>query len=281
VLFGQARLVWTGDDEELRKALTTVMRSQEGVVTFDNIPKGTTLRSAVLAKLLTDRTWGDRLLGGNVLAKFTNDRLWTCTGNNLRVGGDMGQRTVLISIDPDMPHPERRSGFAVPDLESCIEEHAWQKAILLAVLVLVADWAAAGCPQPADMVPMRQFSGWARACGGFLAHHGIDGFLGNAGEVEDRDEDDADWGALFARWQAVLGPRYVTSAQVHASAGDERWEGFFPVGRGGEALSVKSLGKRLAGEKGQYHGGLVLRGKQDRTRMWWWWLESVQADLGR
>jgi hypothetical protein len=55
-----------------------------------------------VSKLLTDRTWGDRLLGGNVLAKFANDRLWTGTGNNLRVGGDMATRAVLVSIDPAM-----------------------------------------------------------------------------------------------------------------------------------------------------------------------------------
>src|SRR5258708_4998601 len=100
VLYGQVKLIWTGDDEETRKALTTIMASQEAVIAFDNIPEGTVIRSAVLAKLLTDRTWGDRMLGGNVLGKFANDRLWTATGNNLRIGGDMRTRSVLIGLDP-------------------------------------------------------------------------------------------------------------------------------------------------------------------------------------
>ena len=110
-LFGQAKIIWTDDEEELRKQLTTVMRSQEGVITFDNLPEGTVIRSGVLAKLLTDRTWGDRLLGGNVLAKFANDRLWCATGNNIRLGGDMRSRSVLVGLDARMPHPERRTGF--------------------------------------------------------------------------------------------------------------------------------------------------------------------------
>ena len=125
---------------------------------------------------------------------------------------------------------------------------------------------------------MRQFTAWAKACGGFLAYHGIGDFLGNAAELEDMDEDDSDWGALFARWETVLGSQPVTSARVHESSFDPRWEGYFPEGKGGAALSVKSLGRRLAGEKDNYHSRLVLRGKQDRTRMWWWWLESAQAD---
>jgi hypothetical protein len=174
VLFGQVKLVWTGDDEELRKVLTTVMRGQEGVIAFDNIPEGTTIRSAVLSKLLTDRTWGDRLLGGNALAKFANDRLWTGSGNNLRIGGDMATRAVLIAIDPKMPHPERRSGFTIGDLEGWIEEPGNQRHLLEALLVLVADWAAAGCPE-AEVVPMRQFTKWARVTGGFLARHGVSG----------------------------------------------------------------------------------------------------------
>jgi hypothetical protein len=275
-LCGLVKFTWTDDDEELRKQLTTVMAAdQAGVVVFDNLPKGTVIRSAVLAKLLTDRTWGDRLLGGNALGKFANDRLWVATGNNLRVGGDMGTRTVLAALDPGMPHPERRSGFVIPDLESWIEEPANQRALLIAVLVLVADWAAAGCPDAA-VVPMRQFTRWARAVGGFLAHHGVSGFLANAAELADMDDDDGDWAALFSRWPAVLGSQPVTSAMVAATEADARWDGYFPTGRGGAALPAKSLGKRLSGERGRYHGGWVLRGQQDRTRLWWWWLESAE-----
>lgn len=146
-LFGQVKLVWTGNDEELRKALTTVMLGQEGVITFDNVPVGGTVRSAVLANLLTGKTWGDRLLGGNALGKFANDRLWTINGNNLSFGGDIRTRTVLISIDPKVARPEQRTGFAIPDLESWIEQPASQEALLYALLVLVADWGAAGCPR--------------------------------------------------------------------------------------------------------------------------------------
>ena len=279
-LFGQAKIIWTDDDEELRKQLTTVMRSQEGVITFDNLPPGTAIRSGVLAKLLTDRTWGDRLLGGNVLAKFANDRLWSATGNNIRLGGDMRSRSVLTGLDPAMPYPERRTGFVIRDLESWISGAGNQRDLMIALLVLVADWAAAGCPE-ADVVPMRQFTTWARTAGGFLARH-TDGwlpgwaFLANAGAVEEADDDDADWAQFLARWTGILGPAAVSSEQVLATGWDNRWGGTFPTGKGGAGLSVKALGKRLGGVKGGYHGEFVLRGWQDRTRLWWWWIEQFQ-----
>jgi hypothetical protein len=278
VLFGQVNMPWTGSEDELRKTLTSIMRGQEGVISFDNIPTGTVLRSATLSKLLTDRTWGDRLLGGNVLAKFANDRLWAATGNNLRAGGDMASRMVLISIDPRMEHPERRSGFVITDLEGWLELPDSRRKLLDAVCVLVADWAAAGRPE-ADVTPMRQFTRWARACGGLLEHHGVPGFLENTAEVEEMDDDSGDWSAVLLRWQAIFGRAAVSSSQVMERSYDPRWEGYFPTGRGGDPLGSKGLGRRLAGERNHPHGGLVLRGWQDRTRLWWWWVEAAGAEF--
>ena len=275
VLFGQVMMPWTDDEAELRKILTTVMQDQAGVICFDNIPEGTVIRSATLSKLLTDRTWGDRLLGGNVLARFANDRLWTGTGNNIRLGGDMRSRTVLIRIDPGMAHPERRKGFRIPDLESWIEDPANQSDLLMALLVLVADWAAAGCAD-AEVTPMRQFTRWARAAGGLLEHHGVSGLLGNTDELDDLDDDDADWTQFLACWQQIFGSNWVTSAQLTEQSYDPRWASTFPAGKGGELLGAKSLGRRLTGQKDRHHGMRVLRGtRDDHAKIWWWRAEST------
>jgi hypothetical protein len=42
-------------------------------------------------------------------------------------------------------------------------------------------------PAVAHRSSVHQFTRWARAAGGFLAHHGVSGFLANAGELEDAD----------------------------------------------------------------------------------------------
>ena len=272
VLFGLGKYIWTDDEAELRKQLTSVLADQSGVICFDNVPKGTVIRSAVLSKLLTDRTWGDRLLGGNVLAKFANDRLWAVTGNNLRIGGDNRTRTVLVALDAG-PHPERRTGFALPDLESWIEQPGNQRDLMFAVLVLVADWAAAGCPL-ADVVPMRQFTRWSQAAGGFCAWHGVTGFGTNAGELEVMDDDNSDWTSFLARWAGMHGRVSVTSAQLCDSQHDQRWGGTFPTGKGGMAMTSKGLGRRLAGERGTWHGRYVLRSWSGHESTQWWWVEE-------
>ena len=274
LLYGQLQLVWTGDDAELRKALTAVLMDQGGVVSFDNVPEGAVIRSPVLAELLTSRVWGDRLLGGNVLAKLANDRVWAATGNNLRLGGDLGTRSVPIRIDARMPHPEQRSGFAIPSLDTWIEEPPSQQNLECAIRVLLTSWAAAGCPA-AEVVPMRQFTAWARAVGGLLAHHGVDGFLANAAENEAMDDDNADWAQFLACWSAIFGGAWKSSAAVHREGWRDDWGGSFPARRDG-GLSVKSLGRLLAAQKDRYHGWYRLEGRQDlHTGMWWWRVQRV------
>ena len=87
--------------------------------------------------------------------------------------------------------------------------------------------------------------------------------------------DSADWTTFLVGWRAVLGEDWVTSQQVADTAWDKRWSGTFPAGKDGAALSVKSLGRRLAGQKGRYHGTFVLRGSRDsHTKLWWWRAET-------
>jgi hypothetical protein len=57
MLSGQRVLTWTDSEEELRKAITTVLGDQAGVIVFDNLPEGSVIDSAVLARLVTERTW--------------------------------------------------------------------------------------------------------------------------------------------------------------------------------------------------------------------------------
>ena len=164
MLYGQRVLTWTHSDEELRKAITSVLADPVGTIIFDNLAEGTVIDSPVLARLITDRTWADRLLGGNKTAAFANDRVWTATGNNLRLGGDMRTRSVLVGLNPDMPRPEERTGFQIPDLDQWILVPANQRQVLWHLLVLVADWTRNGAPRRSGLT-MRQFTPWAEAVG--------------------------------------------------------------------------------------------------------------------
>src|ERR1700677_36851 len=279
MLYGQRVLTWPGsDDAELRKAITSVLADPVGAIIFDNIAEGTVIDSPVLARLITDRTWADRLLGGNKIGAFANDRVWTATGNNLRLGGDMRTRSVLVGLNPDMPRPEERTGFKIPDLDQWILESANQRAVLWHLLVLVADWIRHGAPRR-EGVTMRQFTSWAAAVGGFLAHHGVEGFLANAETVREIDDEEAEWTAFFARGGKIYGDQWVTSNDLRKSANitvdslgtHDQWDGLFRTDNRGQPVSVKSLGKMLTSQSSRYRGSYVLEARKephDKIKQW-------------
>jgi hypothetical protein len=281
LIYGQRIMPWTDNDEELRKAITSVLADQAGVVVFDNLAEGSVVDSPILALLLTVPTWSDRLLGRNKAVVVPNDRLWLATGNNLQVGGDMASRTVLVRLDPNCPSPETRTGFALPKLDEWITNPGNQATLLHHLLVLVADWVAAGAPRDRSRV-MRQFSAWAEALGGFLDHHQIAGFLGNVSDVKAADEGESLWGAFLRQWRVLnpdqpTGVPKLTAAEIRASAepvipgGPEPWEGTFPTTRAGRLPSSIALGRMLNGQKGRWRGDYVLRAElndDNRSRYW-------------
>jgi hypothetical protein len=277
MLYGQRVLTWTDSEEELRKSITSVLADQVGAVVFDNLPEGSVIDSAVLARLVTERTWADRRLGSNATAAYPNDRLWLATGNNLAVGGDMASRTVLVRLDPDMPAPELRTGFAIPSLDTWILDPANQRTVLWHLLILVTDWTAHGAPNSVGPA-MRQFTPWARALGGFLDHHRIPGFLGNAAEVTEIDADADTWGAFLAKWHDLHADRRLSANELRADAEPDsfgigtpidKWDGLFLTNNAGRLPSPKSLGRLLRGQVGRWRGPYVLRRvKDDHTKIW-------------
>jgi hypothetical protein len=267
LLVGQRVLTWTDSEEELRKSITTVLADQVGVVVFDNLEEGSVINSATLARLMTERTWTDRKLGTNTAATFPNDRLWLATGNNLRTGGDMASRSVWVRLDPNCPRPEARTGFTIPNLDSWILDPVHQATVLRHVLTLILDWTAAGAPTATGVPQMRQFTRWAQHLGGFLAHHGVPGFLGNAETGRALDEDAAEYRAFLVHWHELHGDRQITARDLRRSAesdgGADLWAGSFPTDRRGQLHSVKSLGRLLAGQVDRWRNDVVLRSVTD------------------
>jgi hypothetical protein len=267
LLVGQRVLTWTDSDDELRKSITTVLADQVGVVVWDNLIEGAVIDSAVLARLVTERTWTDRRLGTNTAATYPNDKLWLATGNNLRVGGDMASRTVWVRLDPDCPRPEARTGFTIPHLDTWILQPANQATVLRHLLILILDWTAHGAPQAHNVPEMRQFTRWANHLGGFLHHHGVPGFLANTDTARDLDEDHADMRAFLLRWHHIHADNPLTANELRISAepgpGADPWAGTFPTSLSGKLLSPKSLGRLLTGQTGRWRDDIVLRSAID------------------
>ncbi|MEV6604740.1 hypothetical protein [Kutzneria sp. NPDC051319] len=281
-LYGSKTLVWRkGDDAELEKSITSALHAPAPIMLWDNIAEGGIVASAVLAQLLTSPEWSARMLGSSGAGfSATNDRLWLATGNNIRLGGDMATRTVLVRLDPNDPHPDQRdqSGFGIPHLDSWLKVPENRTTVLRHLLILVMDWIGAGAPRSGHT--MRQFTSWAQATGGVLAHHGIDGFLDNLAEVREADDENAEWVAFLARWHEINGSTPLSAralrmqAEIDLVGGQpvDPFEGAFLTDDLGRPPSAKSLGRTLTGHVGRWHGTHVLRSGMDshaNARVFW------------
>lgn len=277
-LYGATIRPWVSDDDELRKAITATLMGSNPAVVFDNVGEHDQVQAPTLAKLLTNAQWDDRVLGRSEETRLVNDRLWLVTGNNVRFGGDIAQRTVLVRLNPRCARPDLRSGFRIPDLFQWLEEPENRAALLRALLILCRDWVVAGAPRIDHR--MRNFTRWACGVGGFLQHHGLPGFLENRSKLESQDDEQAMWAAFYAQWHAIHGSSSITTAALMESArpvttgfgpGEDPWKGAFLTRADDKPLSAKSLGRLLASREDRHIGGYVLTiagGTRTGAKLW-------------
>lgn len=285
LLAGQKTLPWAEDDTELRKVITSAFTVEAGIVVFDNLDEGTVVCSPILANLLTNPVWSDRILGSTRMGSWVNERLWLVTGNNLRVGGDIASRSVLVRLAPDAPHPEQRSDFAIPNLNEWIMKPAHQKQTLRHLLVLLLDWLAAGAPRDHAIPSMRQFTPWASGIGGFLAHHDVLDFLTNLEDLRAADEEDQKWAGFLAMWRKKFRNERKRAREVFESAQTDivhgveldPWDGMSITAKrtGHQPKTAIQLGQWLTGHVGRFHGELRLRSEYDKhKKVAWYWVEE-------
>lgn len=212
-----AAMMGAPDDEaEWEKAITATLLSGATVITIDNVTHP--LASGQLSRALTAKTWQSRILGASENALIPVQATWIATGNNIRLGGDIPRRCYRIRLDAECSRPWDRTGpdpetpFRHPELLPWVQEHRGE--LLGALLTLVRAWYAAGCPK-ADVPVLGNFGHWCRTAGGILTHAGKDGFLGNLEAMyEESDDEGAEWEAFLAAWNAQIGDKEVTTAQI-------------------------------------------------------------------
>ena len=277
------------NDTELRKQITTILSVTTGpVVVIDNVSGA--LKSSALAGLLTSDQWDDRLLGGNEWANTVNDRLWTITGNNIHIGGDLPRRTIRTVIDPGVPNPEQRTNFAIADLERWVKNRRGE--LLHALLTIVRSWVVAGRPVPPEHAS-DGYAHWVRTIAGILANAGVPGGFDDKSTQVSVGGDDDEW-AVFLH-------------AVHDAYGDDPWTvkallsdidagGVIATGRiahdalpgeladkaarhpHGLAGISKSLGRWLSNRQGRWAGHFVVRpAGETRDHIKQWQILSNQA----
>lgn len=125
------------DDEELRKAIHSLLISKTPVVMFDNIRKGSAISNDHLSKLITSEVSSDRVLGSSETRREYNTLLVTFTGNNITFIRDMASRVVSISLNARVADPLRRR-FKHPDIRVF---SALNRNKILSALIAIAKLA--------------------------------------------------------------------------------------------------------------------------------------------
>lgn len=251
------------EEDELRKQITSLLMENRGAVLWDNL--GRFLKSATLAKLLTDLEWSDRRLGVSSSVNIPVKTLWVMTGNNPQMSDELVRRVVPIRLVPDEERPEERKGFRHPELRTWAE--LARADLIWAAHTLVQSWLAAGRPKPPTSTPLLgSFESYRGVIGGILHHVGIEGFLENRERLQAFSDPDTDrWRQFVGLWNARFSDHDTKSAELLplAEEADIRLSGNDPKGK------LSSLGTQLGMRRQRNYGGYRIEsGTGSARRMW-------------
>jgi hypothetical protein len=147
---------YTGDEDELRKRITSMALAGDRLVLFDNLAGR--FGNAVLDAALTATAWKDRVLGGNRMTEAPLYMTWYATGNNVAIAADTARRVCHIRLESPEERPEERRGFRRPHLLAWVGEHRGE--LLAAGLTILRAYCAVGRPDQ-GLPPWGSYEAWS------------------------------------------------------------------------------------------------------------------------
>jgi hypothetical protein len=200
--------IWTGENaplsdlplnaEEQRKQLTTHLMHGPASVVFDDI---SLLQGNAIQRAVTGHTWSDRLLGKNEEISVPIRAIFSATGNNVTLGGDMVRRVVLIRLESSEENPSQRSGFkrSESELRLWVQDH--RADLVRACIALVHHGLVHGTP---GTLKMGGFDRFARVMSTVLHGIGAPGFYDNMQQTFEREDSrQSGWKAIVWQWWEV------------------------------------------------------------------------------
>ena len=145
------------DNTEQNKAMLAMLMQSQTMVCFDNAPDGFTIRSPILAKVLTAPRFQGRVLGHTKDVSVPTNTTFVITGNNIKADIDLISRLLECRLTPKASRPENRK-FAHADVVSYCLKH--RERWITDALRMVKGYFDAGCPD-ADTGGSR-FIAWDR-----------------------------------------------------------------------------------------------------------------------
>jgi hypothetical protein len=205
------------ETEEFKKAILAALREGHLIINLDNVTH--VLDSPDLSRALTQREYGDRVLGETRNLQVPTNVLWTATGNNLTFKGDLSVRALLCRIGADLDDPEQSAfaekpearSFTITDLKKHLTEHR-HKLVINALTILRAYHLA---QRPDQKLPawggFDQWSAWIRSA--IVWAGGADPCLTRE-EISFDDPDREAAAALLAALSAYYNGEKFTTAKL-------------------------------------------------------------------
>jgi hypothetical protein len=208
ILGHKPTVVAFANEEELGKTLLPLLLQQDRTVMIDNVDKP--LQSAKLAMIITGNAMRDRILGESRTVDLTNHSVFSATGNNLTVSGDLAYRALLITVDACCERPEERK-FSFNPIELARQEHP--KLVVAALTALLA-YIRAGKPWGLDRGYLGGFESWDALVSGCLVWAGYSDPLLTRDDCIAEDPERLELIELLETWFTEFGSQDVTLSEI-------------------------------------------------------------------
>lgn len=202
----------SGDREEIRKGVASILREGHAVINLDNIEHP--LGSPDLARAITQPEYADRLLGESRLLRLPTNTMWMATGNNLAFRGDLAVRALLCRLDARVERPEERQ-FSIADLKAHIARH--RPALVAAALTILRAYHVAGRPDQ-HLPAWGGFDAWSGLVRSALVWAGGADCCKTRVHIIEDDPDREQTATLLRAWHDVFGERATQLGAVVESA---------------------------------------------------------------
>lgn len=270
-----SKLTYTGNPDEDKKLLLTVLEGGDPVICYDNIvhPFG----FDALDTVITEATYKGRRLGKTEDINISNIKASVfANGNNLRIKGDTTTRAILCRIDAKQEHPEERK-FNV-DLRKYVSEN--RNHIVEAILTTVRAYLNSG--EKADLKSRySRFEEWDSVVRSPISWLGYGDPYISRDEIDDADPEREEIRSLLVSWYNVFGEMEMKvsdliNPQSSIDQKEEDRESIFQAlrliaGNSKSAeINARTLGNKLKSYKDRRELGYVLTiARKNQASVWW------------
>jgi hypothetical protein len=199
------------DPNELDKRLATELMDASQALLLDNV-NSATLKSDLLASVLTERPARVRLLGQSRMVSLNSSAFVIVNGNGLQASEDLVRRMLLCELDPRMENPEAR-----PFTEDLLAHVVERRPELLAATLTIVRWAIQNPEELMRGRAMGSYGQWARWVRDPLLTLGCADVALRVDAVKQADPERQRRGALLEALHCWKGEEAFTAADLEAA----------------------------------------------------------------